>query len=144
MKEVAIAIIYEAYEQASTPPKLLMQLRDPIPNIAYPGHWGLFGGHLDPGETPEEALKRELREEIQYDLPNSQYLGDYGDDTVRRHIFSVPLQVVMEQLSLQEGWDMALLSWLDLKTGSCYSQKAKQVRPVGKPHLKAIADFFET
>ncbi|NJN24149.1 MAG: NUDIX domain-containing protein, partial [Acaryochloridaceae cyanobacterium RL_2_7] len=103
MREVAIAIIYESYGMASTPPKLLMQLRDPIPTIVYPGHWGLFGGHLDPGETPEEALKRELLEEIQYDLPHHQYLGDYGDDSVRRHVFSVPLHVPMTELSLQEG-----------------------------------------
>ena len=26
----------------------LLQLRDDIDSIIYPGHWGLFGGHLDP------------------------------------------------------------------------------------------------
>jgi len=35
----------------------LMQLRDEIPNIVAPGCWGLFGGHLDPDETPEQALR---------------------------------------------------------------------------------------
>lgn len=144
MKEVAIAIIYEAYVSASHPPKLLMQLRDPLPHIAYPGYWGFFGGHIEWGEDPEIALKRELFEEIQYIAPDSQYFGNYGDDSVHRHIFTVPLKVPLSDLSLQEGWDMALLSWPELKTGQCYSQKAKQVRPVGEPHLKAITDFFET
>jgi len=23
--------------------------------IVYPGHWGLFGGHLEANETPEQA-----------------------------------------------------------------------------------------
>ena len=42
----------------------LLQLRDDIDTIIYPGHWGLFGGHLDPGETATDAVMRELREEI--------------------------------------------------------------------------------
>ena len=44
----------------------LLQLRDDIDSIIYPGHWGLFGGHLDPGETPVQALMRELQEEISW------------------------------------------------------------------------------
>ncbi len=143
MKEVAIAILYQPSPDFSQAPKLLMQLRDPIPGIAYPGHWGLFGGHLEPGESPEAALRRELIEEIGYEAVQLDYFGNYGDDTIHRHIFTGPLTVTINRLSLQEGWDMALLSWEELKTGQCYSQKAKQVRPVGGPHLNAIADFFE-
>src|SRR3954453_23722886 len=30
----------------------------------YPNVWDLPGGHVEPGETPAEALKRELREEL--------------------------------------------------------------------------------
>jgi hypothetical protein len=41
----------------------LMQLRDPIPGIFYPGHWGLFGGGAEDGEGEIATLKRELEEE---------------------------------------------------------------------------------
>jgi 8-oxo-dGTP pyrophosphatase MutT (NUDIX family) len=34
----------------------------------HPGHWGLFGGKLDPGEKPEEAAVREVQEELHLHL----------------------------------------------------------------------------
>ena len=30
----------------------------------YPGVWDMFGGHVEAGESPEQALVRELQEEI--------------------------------------------------------------------------------
>lgn len=48
----------------------LLQLRDDIEGIVHPGCWGLFGGHLDPGERPEQAILRELGEEIGWGRQN--------------------------------------------------------------------------
>jgi len=45
--------------------RYLLQHRDDIPGIWYPGHWGCFGGSVDDGEKPLEALRRELREELE-------------------------------------------------------------------------------
>lgn len=42
----------------------LLQLRDNVRGIFFPGHWGCFGGGIEPGEKPEEALRRELKEEL--------------------------------------------------------------------------------
>lgn len=48
--------------------RYIMQLRDERPDIWYPGHWGCFGGAIDTGESPLETLKRELREELEYEM----------------------------------------------------------------------------
>ena len=46
--------------------RYVMQLRDTLPSIFYPGHWGCFGGAVCDGETPLAALERELEEELEY------------------------------------------------------------------------------
>jgi 8-oxo-dGTP pyrophosphatase MutT (NUDIX family) len=43
--------------------RVLMQLRDDNPKIMYPNHWGLTGGAALPGETPDQAARREVTEE---------------------------------------------------------------------------------
>ncbi len=134
--EVAIAILYRQDQ-------FLMQLRDNIPTIIYPGYWAFFGGHLDPGETPEEAVKRELLEEIGYTPPFISPFRCYSDSEVIRHVFHAPLTVELNQLVLTEGWDMGLLTPEHIKTGSCYSEKAGQERPLGRPHQQILLDFLE-
>jgi 8-oxo-dGTP pyrophosphatase MutT (NUDIX family) len=52
--------------------RYLMQLRDAAPQIFYPGHWGCFGGAVDFGEDPLQALRRELAEELELEAQPSQ------------------------------------------------------------------------
>lgn len=44
----------------------LLQLRDDVTGISDPGLWVMPGGHLQPGETSEEAAMREFEEETCY------------------------------------------------------------------------------
>lgn len=134
---VAIAILYRQG-------KFLMQLRDNIPGIIYPGHWAFFGGHIEPDETPEDAVKRELLEEIGYCPPAVSEFGLYSDEKAIRHVFHAPLTVELDQLVLGEGWDMGLLTPEDIRQGQRYSEIAGQVQPLGRPHQRILLDFIET
>ena len=49
--------------------RYLMQLRDDKPTILLPGHWALFGGTVDAGETAAAAMRRELGEELELAAP---------------------------------------------------------------------------
>lgn len=134
--EVAIAILpYEG--------KFLMQLRDNIPTILYPGLWGLFGGHMEAGETPEIAVEREILEEIGYEMSDPQKFGCYSDDLVIRHVFYAPLTVGIDRLVLSEGWDFGLISPGQIEAGFAYSPIAGEERPLGIIHQQIMMDFME-
>ena|SRR5439155_1861291 len=49
--------------------KILLQQRDDRPDLSFPGCWTTFGGAVEDGETPNEAIRRELLEEIELELP---------------------------------------------------------------------------
>jgi 8-oxo-dGTP diphosphatase len=123
--------------------RFLMQLRDDIPTILYPGVWGLFGGHLEMGEDPEIGLKRELKEEINYEAPSLRKFRCYNDENLSRYLYHVPLTVGLEQLVQTEGQDLALLSPDAIRQGEYYSKKINQTRLLGKIHQQILLDFLE-
>jgi len=92
--------------------KFLLQLRDQKQGIFYPGVWGLFGGSVDDGEKPIDALKRELFEEIGLEIKDAKLLFSWNHDKYNSilHFFLVPLTVELEKLCLNEGQRMDLFS----------------------------------
>jgi len=57
--------------------RVLLQLRDDKPDIPFPNCWGTFGGALEPGETAEQAIVREIREELNFAPADFTYFGNY-------------------------------------------------------------------
>ncbi len=82
MKEVTAAIILKSN-------RVLIAKRAPGENLA--GKWEFPGGKIEPGETPQECLKREIREELDVDIEVADYFGEsiftYHSGTIKLTAF---------------------------------------------------------
>jgi 8-oxo-dGTP pyrophosphatase MutT (NUDIX family) len=91
--------------------RYLLQQRDELPTIWYPGHWGCFGGAIDPGEGLEAALERELLEELALARRPLTYfarfdfdLSKLGQGRVHRTYFTASVDAdEVKHLQLREG-----------------------------------------
>jgi 8-oxo-dGTP pyrophosphatase MutT (NUDIX family) len=117
----------------------LIQLRDDRQSIVAPGQWGLFGGHLELGETPEQGLRRELQEEIGFEAGAVQPWFRSAAGGRVRHVYRVELAVPPEQLTLREGQDMVLATLEELASGRVWSPSLGQHRSLA-PSLQEALD----
>ena len=135
--EVTMAILYREG-------RFLMQLRDDFPHIIYPGCWGFFGGHIEPGESVDFGVRRELAEELGYVPPSLALFRTNEDERKRRFYYHGLLTVPIEELQLNEGQDLALCSPEEIEKGEKYSERLGEVRSLGKPHQQILLDFLKS
>lgn len=67
--------------------RVFLQLRDNKPSIPFPNAWGTFGGQIEIGETPEQAIKREISEELSFDCSSAIKYAEYYYDNYWIHMF---------------------------------------------------------
>jgi 8-oxo-dGTP diphosphatase len=97
--------------------RVLLQQRDDKPDIPYPGYWTFFGGAVEPDESPEAAIRRELLEELDLELPLA-FWHDYvcpvrsklGGVKTRNYIYLGLLTQPIDTLTLREGQAMRLFT----------------------------------
>jgi len=61
IRRVALIVFYDDEK------RILLQYRKGI-NSKFCEEWGYFGGGIENGETPEQAVIRETKEELDFDL----------------------------------------------------------------------------
>jgi 8-oxo-dGTP diphosphatase len=89
--------------------RILLQLRDDIPTIPFPGMWAIPGGMLEPPETPLACIVREVAEELSVEMAPADVTHlmtrtrSYGVE----HTFTAGLDVPAEEIRLTEGQRVA-------------------------------------
>ena len=91
--------------------KILLQHRDNNTSW-YPNHWGIFGGQIEKDETPEQAARREIKEEVGIELTDLKFFKKYEvkrkKGIYKAFFFTAPLTISVKILRKQhtEGQDL--------------------------------------
>ena len=89
--------------------KIPLNLRDNKSWINYPDYWGCIGGGIEKGETPLDAIKREIKEEIDCEMKEITEIGKIiikNDSDCRdceNIVFLGKIDVDEDSINLKEG-----------------------------------------
>ena len=104
--------------------------------------WGFFGGGIEKDENPKESLKREIKEELNYDLNDFEYIGMYknqcynkkqrGQRLIHRKIFAASINNKILDLPVLEGDESKLFSISEAKKLNLIPGDAQVLEKVSK------------
>jgi 8-oxo-dGTP diphosphatase len=83
--------------------QILLHLRDDKPNISCPNMWALPGGYIEPGETPEQCIFREMVEELGVELEGLELFVEAQRSYGFEHTFWSKTSFRVEDIVLTEG-----------------------------------------
>jgi len=89
-RNVAVVIFYDNNK------RILLQDRRGISKLGE--EYGFFGGEIDKGETPEQAIVRETKEELDFDLKEYKYVGEYSyeiKDSLKKKFANFDFDIVL-------------------------------------------------
>jgi 8-oxo-dGTP diphosphatase len=89
---------------------ILLILRANDPSIPAPNKWDIVGGHVEPGESLEQALLREVEEEICFHLESYGEFGTFHDQEAERYVYIGPIGKELDELCLREGQSFGFFS----------------------------------
>jgi len=126
------AILYNSGGQ------VLLYQRDNKANLSFPGYWSTLGGAIEAEETPAEAIRRELREEIELDVPvkfwkDFERIHSSGITIIQQYVFVGYLDHPVTELVLNEGQALAYFEKSELTT-----------LPIGFGFDTLLQEFFQT
>ncbi len=111
--------------------RFLLNRRDSEPDRRLAGRWSILSGHIQPGETPEEAALREIREETGHPVPRLHPVVRVSWPRPV-YLFGAALPVPVQDVILGEGVEHR---FVDFDSVSLLSPRAPLLRPV----LRAFA-----
>lgn len=101
--------------------EVIAQLRDDKPGLMFPGCWSTLGGRVEIGETPDEAMGRELLEETELETPLTfwrlfEHRFHYKNTIHEANIYAYVGQIDMAaaDIHLHEGQRLEFLSAVDI------------------------------
>ena len=84
--------------------EVLLLLRDNKIDIPFPNMWDIPGGKIEESETPEEAIRREMMEEMSINnLGEIKLFKILTLENITDNIFWKKLNLNLEEIDLKEG-----------------------------------------
>jgi 8-oxo-dGTP diphosphatase len=95
--------------------QILLFLRDNIPDLPYPNMWDVPGGHVEPDESPENCIIREMKEEMDLILNEFELFSKIEFEDRIEYTFWARADLDIDEIELTEGQRLKWFSRDDAK-----------------------------